>query len=169
VGSIPFLPECFLEVEMTLRLRTFGIAVISSVAFLGWSATAHAQEKLDKNAQFCEDFDQNVILGGKLDEASKYLTDDFKEHNARLTANGLAEFLEKMKAMRASGRGPGGGGRGRGAAPVERTVFSHDDVVVFMRPTPERDDPQNPGRKIPAGTHFDVYRLRNGKIAEHWD
>ncbi len=159
---------------MMVRLRTIGMALCSTVAVIGWSATAHAQEKLDKNAQFCEDFDQHVIIGGKLDEASTYLTDDFKEHNARLTANGLPEFLEKMKAFRA-GRGAGGGNRGqgggagRGAPAAQRTIFSHDDVVVFLRPTPERDDPQNPGRKIPAGTHFDVYRLRNGKIAEHWD
>jgi predicted SnoaL-like aldol condensation-catalyzing enzyme len=154
-----------------VRLRVLGAAVVSSLAIAGWTAPAHAQEKLDKNAQFCEDFDQNVIIGGKLDEASKYLTEDFKEHNARLTANGLPEFLDKMKAMRAGGRGPGGGGGRRGGGPPrsERTVFSHDDVVVFISPTPERDDPQNPGRRIPAGTHFDVYRLRNGKIAEHWD
>ncbi len=154
--------------------RVLTAAVFCSAAMMCVSGTARAQERLDKNAQFCEDFDQNVIIGGKLDEASKYLTDDFKEHNQRLTANGLAEFLEKMKgfqAGRAGGnRGQGGGrGRGQGAANANRTVFSHDDVVVFVSPRPERDDPQNPGRKIPASTHFDVYRLRNGKIAEHWD
>lgn len=151
-------------------MRAFAIAVFCSVAAIGFSGTARAQEKLDKNAQFCEDFDQRVIIGGKLDEASKYLTDDFKEHNQRLTANGLAEFLEKMKGFQAA-RGGGNRGQGRGQAPANanRTVFSHDDVVVFVSPRPERDDPQNPGRKIPASTHFDVYRLRNGKIAEHWD
>jgi predicted SnoaL-like aldol condensation-catalyzing enzyme len=133
-----------------------------------------AQEKLDKNAQFCEDFDQNVIIMGKLDEASKYLTDDFKEHNARLTANGLPEFLDKMKgfqaarAARAGGGGTRGGGAARGPAPM-RTVFSHDDVVVFLTPQPGRPDPNNPGQQLAASTHFDVYRLRNGKIAEHWD
>jgi predicted SnoaL-like aldol condensation-catalyzing enzyme len=142
-------------------------------------AISSAQEKLDKNAQFCEDFDQEVIIGGKLDLASKYLTDDFKEHNARLTANGLAEFTQKMMAMRA-GRGNRGGGQaaggqraggaGRGAAaPVQRTIFSHDDVVVFLRPIPARPDPANPGKEIAASTHFDVYKLRDGTIAEHWD
>jgi len=151
-----------------IRLRTLGTAVLFGAVLIASPSTARAQEKLDKNAQFCEDFDQHVIIGGKLDEASKYLTDDFKEHNQRLTANSLAEFLEKMKGFQA-GRA-GGGNRGRGpAAPVARTVFSHDDVVVFIAPRPERDDPQNPGRKIPASTHFDVYKLRNGKIAEHWD
>ena len=134
---------------------------------------AAAQEKLDKNAQFCEDFDQNVIIAGKLDEAPKYLTEDFVEHNVRLTANGLQEFVQKMTAMRAAqaaraGGAGRGGGRG-GGAPVQRTIFSHDDVVVFLRPIPARPDPNNPGQQIAASTHFDVYRLRNGKIAEHWD
>ena len=132
---------------------------------------AAAQEKLDKNAQFCEDFDQNVIIAGKLDEASKYLTDDFIEHNQGLTANGLTEFVQKMTAMRAAqaARAGGAGRGGRANAPRQRTVFSHDDVVVFIAPIPARPDPNNPGKEIAASTHFDVYRLRNGKIAEHWD
>ena len=29
-------------------------------------------------------------------------------------------------------------------------------------------DPENPGKKY-AGTHFDLFRIENGKIAEHWD
>jgi predicted SnoaL-like aldol condensation-catalyzing enzyme len=164
------------------RLSIRGLALVSGAAavVLLSGPPVRAQEKLDKNAQFCEDFDQNVIIAGKLDEASKYLTDDFIEHNVRLTAHGLAEFTEKMKAFRANqvgrrGGGGGGGAAGGGgrtggqAAPAPRTIFSHDDVVVFMRPLPDRDDPNNPGQKIPGGTHFDIYKLRNGKIAEHWD
>ena len=160
-----------------------GIVLASAAAALLFTGRpAMAQEKLDKNAQFCEDFDQNVILMGKVDEASKYLTDDFIEHNAGLTAHGLADFTEKLKTMRAGrrggaggggggqGQGQGGAGRAGGRGPAgPRTIFSHDDVVVFMRALPDRDDPNNPGQKIPGGTHFDVYKLRNGKIAEHWD
>ena len=159
------------------RLTIRGLAVLSGAAalLLLSGQPARAQEKLDKTAQFCEDFDQNVIIGGKLDEASKYLTDDFIEHNARLTAHGLADFTAKLKGMRAGRAGgpgrAGGAGRGGGpaAAPAARTIFSHDDVVVFIRPLPDRDDPNNPGQKIPGGSHFDIYKLRNGKIAEHWD
>ena len=153
-----------------IRLTTLGMTALAGAALIASPPAARAQERLDKNAQFCEDFDQNVIIGGKLDEAPKYLTEDFKEHNQRLTANNRAEFLEKMKGFQA-GRAAGGN-RGQGGArpaAAARTVFSHDDVVIFIAPRPERDDPQNPGRKIPASTHFDVYRLRNGKIAEHWD
>jgi len=166
-----------------MRLRTLGMAVFCGAVLMGWSGTAQAQEKLDKNAQFCEDFDQNVIIMGKLDEASKYLNDDLKEHNQRLTANSLAEFLDKMKGFQAgraggggnrggggqgAGAGRQGGGGGAGGPAANRTVFSHDDVVVFITPQPERTNPQT-GQVTPASTHFDVYKLRNGKISEHWD
>jgi predicted SnoaL-like aldol condensation-catalyzing enzyme len=159
------------------RFTLRGLAMLSGAAamLLLSGGPASAQEKLDKNAQFCEDFDQNVIIMGKLDEAPKYLNADFIEHNVRLTANGLAEFTEKMKGLAAAraarGGGAGGGGRqgGAAAAPVHRTIFSHDDVVVFIRPLPDRDDPANPGKKIPGGNHYDIYRLKNGKISEHWD
>jgi predicted SnoaL-like aldol condensation-catalyzing enzyme len=137
-----------------------------------FASPARAQEKLDKNAQFCEDFDQDVIIAGKLEMASKYLTSDFKEHNVRLTANGLTDFVAKMTAMRAAQAaraGRQGGGRQGGAPQAARTVISHDDVVIFMRPLPDRDDPNNPGQRIPGGTHFDVYKLVGGKISEHWD
>jgi predicted SnoaL-like aldol condensation-catalyzing enzyme len=158
-----------------MQRLTFRVLTVLGLfaAALSLAAPARAQEKLDKNAQFCEDFDQDVIIAGKLDMASKYLNDDFKEHNVRLTANGLKEFVAKMTAMRAAQAARAGGGRqggGRGNAPqAARTIFSHDDVVVFMRPLPDRDDPNNPGQKIPGGTHFDVYKLVGGKISEHWD
>jgi predicted SnoaL-like aldol condensation-catalyzing enzyme len=48
-------------------------------------------------------------------------------------------------------------------------VLSAGDIVVFYTPMPARPDPANPGRMLPASTHFDVWRLRDGKIAEHWD
>jgi predicted SnoaL-like aldol condensation-catalyzing enzyme len=139
----------------------------TGAAALLLAGSAFAQ--MDANAKFCDDFDKNVIMGGKLDEAPMYLTEDFKEHNLRLTANGLAEFTEKMKGFRA-GRGAGRGrGRGPAGPPPERTVLSQGDTVVFITENPERDDPNNPGKKLPASSHFDVYKLRNGKIAEHWD
>ena len=131
---------------------------------------AFAQETLTGNAKFCDDFDQNVIVMGKLDEASKYLTEDFKEHNIRLDADGLGPFVEKMKEMRAAQAGRGGGrGRGRGGSAPVRTAEMSGDLVVFYTLNPPRPDPNNPDKMLPPTTHFDVYKLRNGKIAEHWD
>jgi predicted SnoaL-like aldol condensation-catalyzing enzyme len=152
------------------HVRGAAILCSSVTALFLLAGGASAQEKLDAHAQLCEDFDQNVIIGGKIADASKYLTSDFIEHNTRLMAKGLDDFTEKLKAFRANMAGRGGrGGRQGGGAPPQRTVLSHDDVVVFITAIPLRDDPNNPGKKIGGGNHFDVYRLSGGKIAEHWD
>jgi predicted SnoaL-like aldol condensation-catalyzing enzyme len=38
-------------------------------------------------------------------------------------------------------------------------------MVATVSYTP---DPETPDHKY-AGTHFDMFRIENGKIAEHWD
>jgi predicted SnoaL-like aldol condensation-catalyzing enzyme len=152
-----------LSVVTLISGSTAALVLLAGGALLG-------QETLTGNAKFCDDFDQNVIIMGKLDEAPKYVTEDFKEHNLGLQADGMKAFVDKMKE-RAAGRAGGGGGRGRGRggpAPA-RTVEQSGDLVMFYTLRPERDDPNNPGKKIPASTHFDIYKLRGGKIAEHWD
>jgi predicted SnoaL-like aldol condensation-catalyzing enzyme len=157
------------------RLTLSGLALAASAAaILFFSAgTTKAQEKMAKEAQFCDDFDQTVIIGGKLDQASKFLNDDFIEHNVGMLAEGLPAFIDKMKArqeaMAARGGGGRGRGRGRGGPAPTRTVFSHDDVVVFISVTPARPDPNDASKQLPPNTHFDVYKLKNGKISEHWD
>jgi predicted SnoaL-like aldol condensation-catalyzing enzyme len=40
--------------------------------------------------------------------------------------------------------------------------------MVMLATVSYEDDPDNPGKKY-AGTHFDLFRVENGKIAEHWD
>ena len=98
----------------------------AAAAFLAVSGGAFAQGRLDAHAQFCDDFDHNVIMGGKIDEASKYLTDDFKEHNARLTADGLQDFIAKLKAMRAGAAA---------SPPAQRASLRHPrGIVLCFRP-----------------------------------
>jgi predicted SnoaL-like aldol condensation-catalyzing enzyme len=155
------------EIKMnTLIFRRVALACSLAAAFMLSAGAAIAQQALDANAKFCDDFLTTVIRGGKIDEASKYLADDFIEHNVNLTANSRAEFLPKLKAFQDRGGFARAGAAG--AAQPQRTVVSHDDVVIFISPRPPQDNPNNPGQKM-IPTHFDVFRLRNGKIAEHWD
>ena len=142
--------------------------LLSTVATLMVVGSALADPGLDAKDQWCDDFFHNVILGAKIDQASKYLTADFKEHNLRLAAEGLPEFIAKFKAMRANSAVRPVGAGSSGTAPP-RTVLSQGDLVVFILSRPARSDPAAPGQMLPASTHFDVYRLRDGKIAEHWD
>jgi predicted SnoaL-like aldol condensation-catalyzing enzyme len=160
---LPFLRE----IEMNILIfRRLTLACGLAAALLLSAGSAMAQQALDANAKLCDDFLTTVIRGGKVDEASKYLADDFIEHNVNLTANSRAEFLPKLKAFQ--DRGGFARAAAAGAAQPQRTVFSHDDVVIFISPRPPQDNPNNPGQKM-IPTHFDVFRIRNGKIAEHWD
>ena len=40
--------------------------------------------------------------------------------------------------------------------------------MVMIATVSYAPDPTKPGTKY-ASTHFDLYRMENGKIAEHWD
>lgn len=40
--------------------------------------------------------------------------------------------------------------------------------LVMLATVSYSPDPLKPGTKY-AGTHFDLFRIENGKIAEHWD
>lgn len=154
-------------------IRMHPMLVVSSVAalFLLAAGVAVARQGVNANARFCQNFDRTVIMGGRVDEASKYLTADFKEHNVRLKADSRAAFVRKLKTMRAffarrpRRAAPAGG---RAALPMP-TVLTSGNLVVFITTLPQRPDPNHPGRELPAANHIDVYRLRHGKIAEHWD
>jgi predicted SnoaL-like aldol condensation-catalyzing enzyme len=50
--------------------------------------------------------------------------------------------------------------------PVVAIMAERDLVMVAT--VSYADDPDEPGHKY-AGTHFDLFRIENGKIAEHWD
>jgi predicted SnoaL-like aldol condensation-catalyzing enzyme len=40
--------------------------------------------------------------------------------------------------------------------------------LVMVATVSKTDDPEKPGTQY-LGTHFDLFRIENGKIAEHWD
>jgi len=125
-----------------------------------------AQESLSSDARVCDDFTREVIRGGHIDQAAKYLTADFKDHNVRLMVNSRDEFITKLRALlaRTNGRAFGGGAGGQNPT---RTVLSSGDLVVFIVPLAPRPD----GGAAPAASamHFDVFKMRGHRIAEHWD
>ena len=64
-------------------------------------------------------------------------------------------------------RGPAGRAAGSRRARTPDLVTAEKDLVtfIFKRQVP---DPETPGRMYEAWS-FDTYRIRDGKIAEHWD
>jgi predicted SnoaL-like aldol condensation-catalyzing enzyme len=62
----------------------------------------------------------------------------------------------------------------RPARPIEPTItfpviaIMAEGNLVMVATVSYAPDPAAPGNKY-AGTHFDMFRIAGGKIAEHWD
>jgi len=113
--------------------------------------------KLAANKKLCYDFYRIVLRGRHLDEADKYMREDYIQHNpnADTGLKGFKEYFSKLG----------------GALPIPETIpglvaiQAEGDFVTFSL-VREYDDPA--GGKY-TSTWFDMFRLQNGKIAEHWD
>ena len=115
--------------------------------------------KLAANKKLAYDFFRVILRARHLDDASKYMKDDYIQHNPNADTGiaGFKAFFSKLG----------------GPQPVQDTVpglvaiQAEGDYVTlsFVR---EMDDPTNKGQKYTT-TWFDMFRIENGKIAEHWD
>jgi predicted SnoaL-like aldol condensation-catalyzing enzyme len=101
-----------------------------------------------------------VFEAGHLDLAPKYLTDSYIQHNPNV-ATGRAAFVEFFSKFKK----PGPIADKIGAPLVAITAERDLVVLSFVREVP---DPKDPTRKYTT-TAFDMFRIENGKIAEHWD
>ena len=114
--------------------------------------------KLAANKKLCYDFYRIVLRARHLDEAEKYMRDDYIQHNpnAETGIKGFKEYFSKLG----------------GPLPVPDTVtglvaIQAEGDYVTLSLAREYDDPAT-GQKY-TSTWFDMFRIQNGKIAEHWD
>ena len=114
--------------------------------------SSSAQES--KNQQMVLSWYRDVIVSGHVDQAPKYMADDYIEHDPTISG-GRTGFVQHYS--NASARPPM-------SKPVE--AFAKGDYVVL---TWERSD--NDPKSSTAYKYFmyDVVRVKNGKIQEHWD
>jgi predicted SnoaL-like aldol condensation-catalyzing enzyme len=125
------------------------------------SGLLHSSDKtLAAHKKLCYDFYRIVLRGRRLDEAEKYMREDYMQHNpnAETGIKGFKDYFSKL---------PGG------PQPIPETladlvsIQAEGDMVTlsFVR---EYDEPGQPGKKY-TSTWFDMFRIQDGKIAEHWD
>src|SRR5580658_4937485 len=115
--------------------------------------------KLAANKKAAYDFYRIVLRGLRLDQAEKYMREDYMKHNpnADTGIKGFKEYFTKLG----------------GPKPIPDTIEglvaiqAEGDYVTlsFVREYP---DPADKNKKYTT-TWFDMFRLVNGKIAEHWD
>jgi len=117
--------------------------------------------KLAANKKVAYDFFRVVLRGFRLDEADKYMTNDYMQHNPN-AETGMAGFKAYFKAIMPNP-----------LPPIPETlpglvaIQAEGDYVTlsFVR---EEDDPAAKGKKYTT-TWFDMLRVVNGKLVEHWD
>ncbi len=121
---------------------------------------ASADPGLAANKKLVFDFWREVFEAGHMDLAEKYMAESYLQHNPNVPT-GRAAFVAfftqhvKPKAIQP-----------RIAAPLVTIVAEGDKVILsFVR---ETSDPKDAAKKSTT-TWFDMFRIENGKIAEHWD
>jgi predicted SnoaL-like aldol condensation-catalyzing enzyme len=117
--------------------------------------------KLAANKKLVYDFFRIVLRGFRVDEADKYMAVDYMQHNPN-AETGMAGFKTYFNAIKP-----------KQLPPIPATldnlvaIQAEGDYVTlsFVR---EEDDPAAKGKKYTT-TWFDMLRVVNGKLVEHWD
>jgi predicted SnoaL-like aldol condensation-catalyzing enzyme len=114
--------------------------------------------QLAANKKLVFDFWREVFQARNMDLAAKYMAENYMQHNPTVPTGRQAfmDFFGRFERQ-----------------PVKPTIdnlvtiMAERDLVVlaFRRELP---DPKNPGQRYTT-TWFDMLRIENGKIAEHWD
>ena len=116
-----------------------------------------------RNLKFVLDWWREVIQGGHLDLSAKYQADDYIQHNPNVPTGRAAfvSFFENVVGVKPKNPIP--------------TTLSPGPVVsgakgdfVFLIFEQESPDPRD-STKTYHSNSFEVLRLANGKVQEHWD
>ena len=115
--------------------------------------------KLAANKKLAYDFFRVVLRARHLDQAEKFMTDDYIQHNpnAETGIKGFKDFFTRMGPPQAI----------EATVPGLVAIQAEGDYVTlsFVR---QYDNPKEKGKKYTT-TWFDMFRIVNGKIVEHWD
>ena len=127
-------------------------------------ATDHAallaspDPKLAANKQLVYDMYRIVLQAGRADRAGDYIAEGYVQHNpnAEQGLQGLVDYVRKTRPERAI--------EDKLELPLVHLMAEGDYVTTtFVRP--EKDAQGN----TYYSSWFDLYRIEDGKIVEHWD
>ncbi|WCM90668.1 nuclear transport factor 2 family protein [Acidovorax sp. NCPPB 3576] len=122
---------------------------------------ASADPVLRANKRLVYDFWREVFEAGQVAQAEKYVAESYVQHNPNVPT-GRAAMVGFVQRRNPSPQPV----EERIKAPLVSIVAERDMVILsFVREYPE---PKDPDRKYTT-TWFDMFRIENGKIAEHWD
>jgi predicted SnoaL-like aldol condensation-catalyzing enzyme len=122
--------------------------------------TADGFTRLEANKRLVARAMELLVDRQRAAQAMDLLTPEYIQHNPNIpsgrdaimkfTQSAMAE--EARKVMKTAG---------------EPTFIAEGDLVVMMQPI-ERPDPAHPGKTY-TSYWFDMWRIDDGRLAEHWD
>src|SRR5262245_37219594 len=118
--------------------------------------------KLHANKQVVLHIMRDLLEAGHWDEAPKYLTEQYIQHNPNF-ASGRETVMKAFSARGAPRPIPD---KRSWRTKVVSVVAEGDLVTVAV--VRELDNPREPGKKYTT-TWFDMWRIKDGKADEHWD
>jgi predicted SnoaL-like aldol condensation-catalyzing enzyme len=115
--------------------------------------------KLDTNKQVAYHILRDILEAGNVEAVEKYLTERYLQHNPNIPS-GRDELRRSLLTRKPKPVAPGL------AARVVSVVAEGDYVIVSV--VHQLPDPKHAGRTYTT-THFDMWRMKDGKADEHWD
>ncbi len=143
-----------------MRLKLCAVLILGVIA-AGPAAAQAKSNQTEVNKKLVLDFFRLVFEAENADAAKDFLAEDYIQHNPTVPT-GREGFINTFKSMF------------HGPKPVQPTlrrqpvaVVAEGDLVtvIWKRPLP---DPADPSKTYDAFA-FDLFRIQNGKLMEHWD
>jgi len=153
-------------VRKTILLSAMVAAHIASPAAAGVVTSAAAQQELLKsddpklaaNKKLVYDMYREVLQAGRADLVTKYFTESYIQHNPNVASgrDSLAGYIKESRPVREI--------ESKIALPMINIIAEREYVtIMFERPMTDAEG------KPYVTTWFDMFRIENGRIAEHWD
>jgi len=119
---------------------------------------ASADPKLAANKRLVYDMYRIVLQGGRADRAHEFIADGYVQHNPN-AGQGLAGLVDYVRSTR-----PEREIKDTLDLPLIHLMAEGDYVTTaFVRPEKDANG------ETYYSSWFDLYRIENGRIAEHWD
>jgi predicted SnoaL-like aldol condensation-catalyzing enzyme len=134
----------------SLWIFTFTLAAFTLPACANEEVTA-------RNKEVVRNFYTTVLIGRDVDATPKFLKADYIQHNPQVPT-GLKGFMDTFRARFAQQLPPDY------KRELLNVIGDNDMVVVYVRQTWTGKDGQHH-----QALGFDMFRVQDGMIAEHWD
>ena len=135
----------------------FLVLMCTTALFILPEAVRADRDLTERNKAVVRDFYTTVLIGRDVDAAPRFLRTDYIQHNPQVPT-GLKGFMDTFRTRFAQ-KLPSDYKR-----ELLNVIGEEDMVVIYVRQTWTSHDGQHH-----QALGFDMFRVQDGKIAEHWD